>query len=126
MRENKECPQPGQFSWNELVAIDSTKAKDFYTRLFGWTTQAFGDAGNYTIFKKGDQMVGGMVNCPKPGLPAHWLAYVTVEDVDAIAAQTVKLGGKVVMEPMNVPTVGRIAVLLDPQGAAIGVFKPGV
>ena len=69
-------------------------------------------------------MMGGMMKCPHPGLPAHWLAYVNVPDVDAAAAAAAKLGGQIVVPPMDIPTVGRIAVLVDPQGAAIGIFKP--
>jgi predicted enzyme related to lactoylglutathione lyase len=123
MSSEKECPQAGQFSWNELVAIDEAVAKKFYTGLFGWKTEAFGGPANYTLFKQGDTMVGGMMKCPDPGGAAHWLAYVTVDDVDATAATAAKLGGKIVVEPFDVPTVGRIAVLVDPQGAAIGIFK---
>src|SRR5258708_34647692 len=134
MSEENKCPKPGEFSWNELIATDEATAKIFYTGLFGWTTEPFKSAScsegaegggeqSYTLFKKDDTMVGGMMKCPKPGLPAHWLAYVTVEDVDATAKKAATLGGKIVMEPFDVPTVGRIAVLLDPQGAAFGIFK---
>jgi uncharacterized protein len=124
MSENMDYPKPGEFSWNELVSTDVAAAKKFYTGLFGWTTEPFGPGGDYTLFKQGDTMVGGLMQCPKPGIPAHWLAYVTVEDVDASAAKAKQLGAQVVMEPFDVPTVGRIAVLLDPHGAAIGLFKP--
>jgi uncharacterized protein len=123
MSEERNCPKPGEISWNELVTTDEPAAKNFYTRLFGWTTQPFGGEQSYTLFKQGDDMVGGMMKCPKPGVPAHWLPYVTVEDVDATAAKAKKLGAQVVAEPFDVPTVGRIAVLLDPQGAPIGLFK---
>ena len=116
-------PEVGEFSWNELVTTDEAGAKKFYTSLFGWSTQAFGGP-EYTLFKQGETMVGGMMKCPKPGLPAHWLAYVTVDDVDATAAKAANLGAKIVMDPFDVPTVGRIAVLVDPQGASIGLFKP--
>jgi predicted enzyme related to lactoylglutathione lyase len=121
--KNANCPRTGEFGWNELVATDEAGAKKFYTSLFNWTTQPFG-GGEYTLFKQGETMIGGMMKCPKPGLPSHWLAYVVVEDVDATAAQAVKLGGKMMMDPFDVPTVGRIAVFTDPYGAAIGVFKP--
>jgi uncharacterized protein len=126
MSEEKQSPmcRPGHFSWNELAATDEAAAKAFYTKLFGWKTEAFGSGTDYTLFKQGDAMVGGMMKCPKPGIPAHWLAYVTVENVDASAGKAAKLGGQIVMPPFDVPEVGRIAVVLDPQGAAIGLFKP--
>src|ERR1039457_5649318 len=125
MSENMNCPKPGEFSWNELVSNDVPLAKKFYTSLFGWTAEAFGGGNvDYTLFKKDNIMVGGLMQCPKPSLPSHWLAYVTVEDVDATAAKAKQLGAQVVMEPFDVPTVGRIAVLVDPHGAALGFFKP--
>ena len=68
--------------------------------------------------------MGGMMKGLKPGLPSHWRAYVIVEDVDAAAAKTKKLGGQVVVDPFDVPTIGYIAVLVDPQGASIAILKP--
>jgi predicted enzyme related to lactoylglutathione lyase len=126
MSEDKESMmgQPGRFCWNELMTTDVAAAKTFYSGLFGWTTEAFGSGMDYTLLKKGDGTVGGLMKCPQPGAPAHWLAYVMVEDVDGSAAKAAKLGGKVVAPPFDVPEVGRIAVVLDPQGAAIGLFKP--
>jgi len=60
----------------------------------------------------------------KMGAPPHWIGHVQVDDVDATAALTRKLGGKVYKEPTDIPTVGRFAVLADPQGASIAIFKP--
>src|SRR5450755_3214838 len=88
MSEDNQSPmnKPGHFSWNELVTTDEAAAKTFYTGLLGWTTQAFGEGMDYTLLKKGDTMVGGLMKCPQPGMPAQWLAYVTVEDVDATSS----------------------------------------
>jgi predicted enzyme related to lactoylglutathione lyase len=120
--ETATCAIPGKFSWNELATTDVAGATAFYTSLLGWTTAAFGP--EYTLFKKGDHDIGGMMKAPQPGMPAQWVAYVTVEDVDATAAKAVELGGKVMAPPFDVPSIGRIAILLDPQGAPIGIFKP--
>ena len=128
MSAEQACPLPGQFLWNELVTTDESAAATFYTALFGWKTEAFKPGQPtvvpYTRFKQGDALVGGMMKCPHPGLPAHWLAYVNVPDVDVAATEAAKLGGQIVVPPRDIPTVGRIAVLVDPQGAAIGIFKP--
>ncbi len=124
MSTENDCPATGEFSWNELVSSDVAGAKKFYAGLFGWQSEAFAGSTDYTLFKQGDAMVGGLMQCPKPGVPSHWLPYVTVDDVDASAAKAKSLGAQIVMEPFDVPMVGRIAVLLDPQGAAIGLFKP--
>ena len=67
--------------------------------------------------------VGGMMACPKPGMPAQWNAYVVVKSVDATLAQATKLGAKVLMPAMDIPQVGRVAMIQDPQGAAIGLHQ---
>jgi hypothetical protein len=64
------------------------------------------------------------MKCPKPGLPAQWIPYIFVDDVDATVKKAAGLRGKVCVPPFDVPTVGRIAVLADPQGAAFGIIKP--
>jgi predicted enzyme related to lactoylglutathione lyase len=116
--------QPGRFCWNELVTTDVAAAKKFYTKLLGWTTEAFGKSSDYTLFKQGAASVGGLMKCPEPGNPARWIPYVIVADVDVTAAKTSKLVGKVLVPPSDVHDVGRIAVLADPQGAAFGIIKP--
>ncbi len=71
---------------------------------------------------------GGVMKLPdeaaKMGAPPHWIGNVRVEDVDATAALTKKLGGKIYKEAGDIPTVGRFAVIADPQGAVIAIFKP--
>jgi predicted enzyme related to lactoylglutathione lyase len=124
MSEQGNSPSLGQVSWNELISNDVAGATKFYTGLFGWQTEAFQGGGDYTLFKQGDTMVGGLMQCPKSGVPSHWLPYVTVADVDASAAKAKSLGAQIVAEPFDVPMVGRIAVVIDPQGAAVGLFKP--
>ena len=126
MSDKDESPmgRRGQFCWNELMTTDVAAAKTFYTRLLGWTPEPFGEGMDYTVLKKDNASVGGLMKTPQPGMPAQWLAYVLVEDVDAAAAQAAKLGGKVCKAPFDVPEVGRIAVVMDPQGAAFGLFKP--
>jgi predicted enzyme related to lactoylglutathione lyase len=78
----------------------------------------------YSFFKKGEKTLAGMMLKPMPQAPPQWLAYVHVADVDASARKTTELGGKVLAPPMDIPDVGRIAVIQDPQGATIGLFKP--
>jgi len=124
MSKNKDYPKPGKFGWNELVTTNVAAAKKFYNQLLGWKTQPFGKGVEYTLFKKGRDTVGGLMKCPQPGNSAQWIPYVFVEDVDATAKKTTRLRGKVVVEPFDVPDVGRIAVLVDPQGAAFGIIKP--
>ena len=126
MSTDKKCVKYGQFVWNELVVADETSAKAFYGDLFGWKTESFGKGMEYSLLKKGDDEIGGMMKCPQPGMPSRWIPYVTVEDVDATLAKGVTLGGQIVTPAFDVPEVGRIAVLLDPQGACLGIIKPSL
>jgi predicted enzyme related to lactoylglutathione lyase len=68
------------------------------------------------------RQVGGTMSPPMPGVPNHWHVYFAVADADAAAAKAVELGGQVLVEPFDTP-VGRIAVLMDPQGANFSVLK---
>jgi len=118
-----ELNGPGQFSWNELLVNDVEVAGAFYTKLFGWQTAPMPGGMPYTIFKKNEMFVGGMMKLPMPGVPPHWLNYVTVEACDVSAARITELGGKIMVPPFDIPNVGRIAVAQDPEGATFGIFQ---
>jgi predicted enzyme related to lactoylglutathione lyase/uncharacterized protein YndB with AHSA1/START domain len=115
----------GEFCWNELLTSDEAGATKFYSAVFGWQTAAFPGADvKYTIWKQQGKGLGGLMKRPMEAIPPHWLSYVTVADVDSTAKKVGEAGGKVMMPPFDVPTVGRIAVIQDPQGAALGVIQP--
>jgi hypothetical protein len=106
------------------MTTDDVVATKFYTALFGWTVQEMdmGPAGTYRLFMKGEIGVGGGMKAP-PGVPSHWLPYVSTDDTDAAAKKLVELGGKIMVPPTDVPEMVRFAVGMDPQGAAFGVVK---
>jgi len=116
----------GAFSWSELTTGDPAAAAAFYGPLFGWRVEAMDMGGGpYHVLKVGETAVGGIMKTP-PGagaMPSAWGCYVTVDDVEAIAAQAAALGGKVVVPPMDVPGVGRMAVIADPHGATLNVMQ---
>jgi len=115
----------GAFSWCELLTTDVAQAKNFYSKLFGWTLEPASIPGtDYTLVKYGGEQMGGMMNIPPAakGMPPCWGVYVTVDDVDATAKLAVEMGGKVCMPPQDIPQVGRFCVLQDPQGAMINVI----
>ena len=115
----------GVFVWDELGTQDVEAAESYYKAVFGWTTNDMGpDFGGYKIFQIGETGVGGLMKLPDPSIPSMWSPYVAVEDADATVAKAGELGGSTVLEPMDVPTVGRIAVLKDPVGAVFGIIKP--
>jgi predicted enzyme related to lactoylglutathione lyase len=115
---------PGKFIWFELVTDDVKKAQAFYASVLGWKTQSFpmGDA-SYDMIHAGDTMIGGYAAPKKRGQRAHWIAYVSVEDVDATAKAAAANGGKVVEPPYDIPQVGRTAQIADPQGAELALLR---
>lgn len=116
---------PGAFSWNELSTPDPKAATEFYGGLFGWRFETMDmGQGPYYVVKVGDTSVAGMM-APPPGaegMPPCWGSYVTVADCDATVGKAQQLGAKLLAGPFNVPSVGRMAVLQDPQGAVIQVM----
>ena len=80
MDTEKDCVKSGRFGWNELVTTDVAGAKKFYASLLGWKAQAFGKGKAYNLFKRGKDMAGGLMKCPKPGMSAQWVPYVVVDE----------------------------------------------
>ncbi|PZR33885.1 VOC family protein [Caulobacter segnis] len=110
------------FVWFELVTPDAAAAEAFYKAVVGWTAEASsGPNGPYTIFKAGDVPVGGMLEMKD--VPAGWLGYLGVDDVDAFAAKVEAAGGAIHKAPQDIPDVGRFAVVADPQGAMFILFR---
>jgi len=73
----------------------------------------------YTVVRVGDEDVAGIMPIPaeSQGMPPAWGLYITVDDVDASAKKAQELGGTVLVEPRDIPEVGRFCVVKDPQGA---------
>jgi uncharacterized protein len=118
--------QHGAFSWCELMTTDLKAAEAFYVELFGWTVADGPVEGmEYRVVSAGGQGVGGLMSMPPdspPSMPPHWGATVTVDDVDATITKAETLGGKVLMQPQEIPAIGKFAVLQDPQGAVVSVI----
>jgi len=116
----------GAFSWNELTTTDPAAAAQFYGELFGWNVkQTDAEMGGYRVVAIGETGVGGIMASPAgaPPMPPRWGCYVTVDNLDAALARCATLGGKTLVPAMEVPTVGRMAVIQDPQGAALSVME---
>ncbi|MEY3212658.1 MAG: hypothetical protein RIT28_3139 [Pseudomonadota bacterium] len=118
-------PYAGAICWRELSSPNPQAAARFYGDLFSWTSKDvdMGPMGNYTILNNGEEMVAGVMAGPSPEVPSHWINYVTVDDVDASAAQVVELGGRVLMPPSDAPEIGRFAIVTDPEGAVFGLLR---
>lgn len=118
------APDVGRFVWHDLMTTDPARAAEFYAALVGWTTKVvpMGALGDYTMVHAGGTAVGGLVPLdPGHGVASHWVAYVTVDDVDAACERAAQLGGAVCVPPTDIPDVGRFAVLEDAEGA---IFSP--
>jgi len=120
--------EPGAMCWNELMTPDTDKAATFYGGLFGWEieTMSMGDMGDYTLFKGGSKQPAGGMMAIKPEMgpiPANWLVYFAVDDVDGVHDKAVSLGGKAMVPPTDIPKMGRFAVITDPVGAVFGIYK---
>ncbi|MDQ1520864.1 MAG: uncharacterized protein QOI55_1937 [Actinomycetota bacterium] len=115
--------EPGAFTWSELSTSDVDKAAAFYNKVFGWEPQKFPEMNDYTVFNNEGTGIGGAMQSPVEGMPSYWLVYFDVADTDATVQKARESGGTVMVEPTDIPTVGRFAVLTDPQGAAFAVIK---
>ena len=117
------------FVWYELMADDLEAAAAFYGAVVGWTGA---DAGlpdrRYTILSAGGRGVAGAMAMPDDaraaGARPAWIAYIASGDVEGDVAKSTAAGGHVRLAPVDIPGVGRIAILGDPQGATFGVFAP--
>lgn len=118
------------FVWHELMTSDVDAAERFYAEVVGITVTSLGDGSDaYRMAMFDDAPVGGFVgprpdgsSWPSGGPEPHWVASFGVDDADEAARKTKELGGAVLLAPVDVPGMGRAAVLRDPQGAVFGVF----
>lgn len=115
----------GAPSWSECAATDVARARNFYTSLFGWTAEAMPmPEFEYTVFNLGTERVAGMMPIvPQMGpMSPHWGTYFTVKNVDETAKVAAAAGGKICMEPMDIPHVGRFCLIQSPQGVMFYVI----
>lgn len=129
--------EAGTIWWNELYTRDPLAMRTFYASVIGWTPKIVAQndttrppaAGekSYTIFTMHGQEVAGAetIEPDDPGgRRPGWFAYVQVDDVDEAARKAIGGGGRVVEQPFDVPSVGRMAEIEDPEGNRIGLVSP--
>lgn len=116
--------------WSELVTRNPEAARSYYGALcgWGWDRMETGEGGDYHVaVVQGRPVAAVMDMTGVPGMdrvPTRWFTYIAVDDVDAAVRATEERGGKVIRPPFDVPGVGRIAILEDPGGAAVGMMTP--
>ena len=117
----------GRHVWSELMTTDMKAAETFYDKVVGWTSEPFaGSPMPYTAFNRsGGVAVAGLLERPAGmNMPPFWAMYVAVPKLEDAVAQIKGLGGKELSGVIEVPTVGRMQMLTDPQGAAFYIIQP--
>jgi predicted enzyme related to lactoylglutathione lyase len=117
-----ERPLPGMFCWEQLNTTAPAEALEFYSQVFGLTNKPFGGGGDMKVLEAGAAQVASVM-AAQPGVPAHWLSYVIVDKLTSAYDRVRQQGGKVLVERIDIPTVGVIGVIQDNVGAVIGVFE---
>lgn len=118
----------GRFCWVDLATVDSQKAAGFYQALFGWRAaerQALG--GSFSLLELAGGPVGSMYQLDRAqrsrGVPSHWTPYVRVERIEDALQRVAALGGSVLAGPLAVPGMAEVALVVDPVGAALGLWQ---
>jgi predicted enzyme related to lactoylglutathione lyase len=118
---------PGTPSWVELSSPDTDASAAFYRDVMGWSATEPGpveETGGYRMFQLNGQNVGGLMGHMQEGQPTAWATYISVADADQTADQVKAAGGSVMVEPMDVMDIGRMAFFVDPTGAVFGIWQP--
>lgn len=119
----------GSFLWYELLTADPKAAKTFYDDVVGWNIDAEPAPGgmDYRMILAPDGLAGGVMALSAEmiagGAKPVWLGYLGVDDVDGSVASIVEAGGQVQMPAFDVPGVGRLAMVTDPQGVPFYVMR---
>ena len=119
----------GAITWTDLTVDDAERISNFYSNVVGWQAEGV-DMDGYRDFNMNRPDTGecavGICHArgPNADLPAAWMVYITVEDLDESVAQCRSHGGEVVDGPKDMGTYGRYAVIRDPAGAVAALFEP--
>jgi predicted enzyme related to lactoylglutathione lyase len=118
----------GRYVWYELLTTDPEGAKAFYSKVVGWVPQDMPMPGmTYTLLTVDGQGQAGLMGFQPhmpAGIPPNWTGYVAVDDCDAAVEKASALGGSLMNGPMDIPNVGRFAIIADPSGGVLAIMKP--
>jgi len=122
-------PKIGAIAWIDLTVAAAQEVRDFYQEVFGWTSGEveMGGYSDYTMHPPGGgDPIAGVCHArgPNTELPAQWLIYVTVPDLDRSLARCRARGGTVLTGPKGMGSAGRYAVIRDPAGAVAALIQP--
>ena len=120
----------GAIGWCELLSTDPAASVQFYTSLLGVQaeTAMMPNGVEYTAYMAAGVPLAGTMEMPPEvrdmNIPSHWSIYFDVNDVDETYGKALSLGGREALPPTDIETVGRLAFVLDPQGAGFGLITP--
>lgn len=117
----------GTLAWRDLTVADAEALRDFYRDVVGWFSQDV-DMGGYSDFSMvapgTGETVAGICHArgTNANLPAQWLMYVVVEDLDHSMQRCTESGGEVIDGPRSLGQ-GRFCVIRDPAGAVCALYQ---
>lgn len=127
----------GTVWWSELVSTDPARSREFYAAVAGWTSKivAANDTARppkpgeteYTVFSHESEEVAGVTTPETSGaeeIRPGWITYIQVANVDNAVMEALKKGGKVLKAPFDAASVGRLAIVADPDGVPVGLVTP--
>jgi predicted enzyme related to lactoylglutathione lyase len=121
------APRPATIGWIDLTVPDAVALRDFYRAVAGFESSAvdMGGYDDYCLHPPSGEAVAGVCHArgPNLGLPAQWLVYIVVEDLDSSLARCRERGGDVLRAPAGMGAQGRYAVIRDPAGAVCALFE---
>jgi predicted enzyme related to lactoylglutathione lyase len=118
---------PGTPSWTDLSSPDAEGSAAFYREVMGWTATEPSHAqetGGYRMFQQDGKNVAGLMPHMEEGQPTVWSTYISVADADDTVRKARDAGGTIMVEPIDVMDLGRMAFLVDPAGAVLGIWQP--
>ena len=118
--------KPGQVSWVNLTVKNAEQVRDFYKEVIGWNSSEvdMGGYSDYNMNLEDGKTVAGICHSrgSNANLPAQWLIYITVSDLERCIARCKALGGKVVDGPRSMGE-SRLCVIQDPSGAVAALWQ---
>lgn len=118
----------GIVCWSELKVHNVAQARNFYGNALGWSFEEISPGGfPYWIIKSGEAEVGGLFHMKDPafaGAPERWITNIAVDSVDNRLKKAVTLSAIICKEPVDIPEIGRIAMIKEPSGALVAWMTP--
>ena len=119
----------GAVSWMDLTVSNADEVRDFYQAVAGWAAKGcdMGGYEDYSMMRDDGECVGGICHArgTNADLPAQWLMYITVDDLEAAMTACLEKGGEVLRKPPEDATGARTAVIRDPGGAVAALYQEG-